>query len=149
MYLLWPLGLEIMKFKRSHFRCSLKYYFNSLWPGDAMWYRRTLSTLVQSNGLLPDGFKPLSEPLLTYRQRHPLASIPGRCLLDYPRYQSPSYIWNLHIWNHNRIHRGRWRTGWQCTLEIPSLYWNVRLLTVFLLSIRIPSWCSVSSVYIK
>ena len=79
--------------------------FNSLWPSDAIWWKRSVSSLAQllafstipvkanttrpqwlvstgptlvnigsSNGLLPDGTKPLLEPMLTQiyvaMQRH-------------------------------------------------------------------------------
>ena len=41
--------------------------------------------------------------MLKYHRRDPLAFIPVKSLLEYSNYQSPSCVWNLHIWNQNRI----------------------------------------------
>ena len=40
------------------------FLFNSLWPSDAVWWQRSVN-IGSGNGLLPDGTKPLSEPMLT------------------------------------------------------------------------------------
>ena len=55
----------------SHFvqvSCVTLYCVNSLRPSDAIWRHRYGSTLDQVDGLLPDGTKPLPEPMLTYHQ---------------------------------------------------------------------------------
>ena len=39
--------------------------FNSLWPSDAIWWQIWVN-IGSCNGLLPDGTKPLPEPMLTY-----------------------------------------------------------------------------------
>ena len=46
---------------------SVRWWLNSLWPSDAIWRHRSGSTLAQvmASALLPDGTKPLPEPLLT------------------------------------------------------------------------------------
>ena len=44
-------------------------WVNSLWPCDIIWRPRSWWILCSGNGLLPDGTKPLTEPLLTYHQR--------------------------------------------------------------------------------
>ena len=43
--------------------------FNSLWPSDAIWRQEIWVNIGSGNGLLPDGTKPLPEPMLTYRQK--------------------------------------------------------------------------------
>ena len=45
-------------------------YFNSLGPSDAIWQQKTGSNIGSGNGLVPDGTKPLPEPMLTYHQWH-------------------------------------------------------------------------------
>ena len=58
------------------------------------------------NGLLPDGTKPLPEPMLTDHQWSPVTFIPGqfhkRCL----NHQSFKSVWKLHIWNFIQISQG-------------------------------------------
>ena len=44
-------------------------WVNSLWPSDA------LVNIGSGNGLLPDGTKPLPEPMLTYRKYGPVTFI--------------------------------------------------------------------------
>ena len=44
---------------------SLKYSVNSLWSSDYMTTKIRVNIDV-GNGLLPDGIKPLPEPMLTY-----------------------------------------------------------------------------------
>ena len=41
---------------------------NSLWHSDGTWYQIPWPTLIQCNGLLPGGTKPLPAPLLPYHQ---------------------------------------------------------------------------------
>ena len=41
---------------------------NSLGPSDTMWRQEIWVTIGSGNGLLPDGIKPLPEPMLTYHQ---------------------------------------------------------------------------------
>ena len=42
------------------------YRFNSLWLSDASMSSENLVNIGSGNGLLPDGTKPLPEPMLTY-----------------------------------------------------------------------------------
>ena len=44
-----------------------KVSLNSLWPSDAIW-REIWVNIGSGNGLLPNGTKPLPEPMLTYNQ---------------------------------------------------------------------------------
>ena len=43
-------------------------YLNSLWPGNAIFWQEIWVNIGSCNGLLPDGTKPLLEPVLTYHQ---------------------------------------------------------------------------------
>ena len=56
---------------------------NSLWPSDAIW-RQICVNIGSSNALLPDGTKPLPEPMLTDHKWSPLTfilkKIHKRCL---------------------------------------------------------------------
>ena len=58
------------------------------------------------NGLLPDGTKPLPEPMLTNPQRSQVSFILGqfhkRCL----NHQSLKSVWKLHVWNFIQISQG-------------------------------------------
>ena len=54
-----------MQFTRNH-------AINSLWPSDATWPHWSGSTLAQVMDCLPDGTKPLPEPMLTYHQGGPV-----------------------------------------------------------------------------
>ena len=71
---------------------------NSLWPSDTIWRQRSWSTLAQGNGLLPDGTKPLPEPMLTYHQLGRVAftwvQFYKRCL----SHQSLKLAWKLLIY---------------------------------------------------
>ena len=45
----------------------LNWLFNSLWPIDAIWQAKWIWVNIRSgNGLLPDGTKPLSKPMMTF-----------------------------------------------------------------------------------
>ena len=57
-------------------RCSIRVNINSLWPSDAIRRQGTESTLAELM-LLPDGTKPLHEPMLTCHQLGPMAFIGG------------------------------------------------------------------------
>ena len=68
-----------------------------------------LVSAESGNGLMSDGTKLLSEPMLTYAHRHPLTYIPGQCLHEYSRYQSPSYVWKCtHLKSKPHLHSHRW-----------------------------------------
>ena len=60
------------------------------------------------NGLLPDGTKPLPEPMLTDHQWSPVKFISGqfhkRCL----NHQSLKSVWKLHICNFIQISQRQW-----------------------------------------
>ena len=62
---------------------------NSLWPSDAIWVN-----IGSGNGLLPDGTKPLPEPMLTDHQWSPVTSILGRFHKRHLNHQSLS---KLHV----------------------------------------------------
>ena len=49
------------------------FYINSLWSGDTIWQQLKISVNIGSgDGLLPDGTKPLPEPMLTYHKYIPV-----------------------------------------------------------------------------
>ena len=48
---------------------------NSLWPSDAIWRQEIWVNIGSGNGLLPDGTKPLPEPILTYHYQGPVIFI--------------------------------------------------------------------------
>ena len=49
--------------------CVINFNFiNSWWPRDSIMWNRSGSTLISGNGLLPDGTKPIPEPMLTNHQ---------------------------------------------------------------------------------
>ena len=57
-----------------------------------------METLVNTdlgNGLLPDGTKPLPEPMLTYHQQGPMAFITGWSSLKYLSHQ---IVFEIYIW---------------------------------------------------
>ena len=71
-------------------------WVNSLWPSDVIWRQGSLEVDIGSgNGLLPDGTKPLPEPMLTDHQWSPVTFILGqfhkRCL----NHQSLKSVWNF------------------------------------------------------
>ena len=61
---LWPILLICLTWLR---------LINSLWLSDAIWWQKTCVNIGSDNGLLPDGTKPLSEPMLTFHQRYSVA----------------------------------------------------------------------------
>ena len=67
-----------------------------LWPSDALCKQRFGVNIGSVNGLLPDGNKPLPEPMLTDHQWSPVTFILGqihkRCL----NHQSLKSVWKLH-----------------------------------------------------
>ena len=94
----WP------KFVRSYpsFR---RMRVNSLWPCDTIW-RQICVNIGSGNGLLPDGTKPLPEPMLTDHHWSPVTFISGqyhqRCL----NHQSLKSVWKLHIQYFIQISQG-------------------------------------------
>ena len=71
------------------------------------------------DGLLPDGTKPLPEPMLTYYQLGPLAFMWGHFHEKTRRYQSAKQDWRLHFGNCFRSPRGQWDIE-ACILKIAS-----------------------------
>ena len=57
---------------------SLSLCFNSLWLSDAIW-RHNWVNIGSCNVFLPDGTKPLPEPMLTYHQWSCIAFIYNQC----------------------------------------------------------------------
>ena len=49
-------------------KCTPCLNLNSLRPSDAIWWQDIWVNIGSGNGLLPDGTKPLPEPMLTYHQ---------------------------------------------------------------------------------
>ena len=70
--------------------------FNSLWPSDAIW-RQILVNIGSGNGLLPDGTKPLPEPMLTDHQWSPVTFIWGQFRKKCLNHQSLKSVRKLHI----------------------------------------------------
>ena len=66
---------------------------NSLWPSDTIWWQGSGSTLVQVMALLPDGTKPLPEPMVTYYQKGPAMFIWGQLCLRCYSHQSLKLAW--------------------------------------------------------
>ena len=66
--------------------------------GDAIWRHRTKIwvDIGSGNGLLPDGTKPLPEPMLTYHMYGPMTFIWGQIYLSHWPLKS---AWKLLIWN--------------------------------------------------
>ena len=61
--------------------CGLKPYWHpDIWSSfiDAIWKHRSGSSFGWGNGLLPDGTKPLPEPMLTYHERYSLTITPEK-----------------------------------------------------------------------
>ena len=70
---------------------SIEPKISSLWPSDAIWRCRSCSTLV------PDGIKPLPEPMLTDHQWNPVTFISGQFHRRYLNHQSLKSVWKLRI----------------------------------------------------
>ena len=68
----------------------------SLWPRDTIW-RQIWVNIGSGNGLLPDGTKPLPEPMLTDHQWSPVTFILGQFLKRCLNYRSLKPIWKSHI----------------------------------------------------
>ena len=65
----WISRVEIRYYLHNGFPTLAKWHLNSLWPSDAIWWQIWVK-LGSGNGLLPDGTKPLPEPMLTDHQWH-------------------------------------------------------------------------------
>ena len=59
-----------------------------------------------SNGLLPDGTKPLPEPVLTYHHLGTVMFIWGQIRLRYHSYQSLKLAWKLFFYDFIEIFQG-------------------------------------------
>ena len=94
---------------------------NSLWPEDAIWRRRSRVNTGSGNGLLPDGTKPLPEPMLTNHQW-------GLVVFTWEQFHSKSsrdisliWVWRLLISDYSYISQGSLGTkqnGWHDTDNI-------------------------------
>ena len=67
----------------------------SCWPSNAIWRHIDLGSISSGNRLLPDGTKPLPEPMLTYHRKGLMAFTPGHFHGQYAKYQSLKWIWIL------------------------------------------------------
>ena len=71
-------------------------WVNSLWPTDTIWRQRSVN-IGSGNSLLPDGTKPLPEPMLT---GHPWSSVTfteGQFHKQCLDHQSLKSVWKLHV----------------------------------------------------
>ena len=68
---------------------------------------RVLVNICSGNGLLPDGTKPLPEPMLTYHHWNLVTFISGRFHKRCLNHQSLKSVWKLHNWNFNQISQGQ------------------------------------------
>ena len=68
---------------------------------------RVLVNIGSGNGLLPDGTKPLPEPMLTNHHWNLVTFISGRFHKRCLNHQSLKFVWKLHNWNFNQISQGR------------------------------------------
>ena len=60
--------LLLEKYQSNLMTTTVKYSFNSLLPNDTIWQHKFGVNIGSGNGLLPEGTKPLPEPMLTYHQ---------------------------------------------------------------------------------
>ena len=89
---------------------------NSLWPSDTIWRHRSGSTLVQVMAcLLPDGTKPLPEPMLTYHQSGLVTFTCGHFRTKCSIYLSLIWVWKSIIQDHSCISQGP--LSW---IDVPS-----------------------------
>ena len=70
MVLIW-FSWNILNSVSEGLLCQIILLFNSWWPSDAIW-RQIWVNIGSGNGLLPDGTKPLPEPMLTDHQWSPV-----------------------------------------------------------------------------
>ena len=91
-------------------------FINSLWPSDTIW-RHIWVNIGSGNGLLPDGTKPLPEPMLTFHNLSPVTFILGqfhkRCLNHQPlKSVKKNYISKILL----KFPRGQWVKTTHCIL---------------------------------
>ena len=84
----------------------LPYYLNSLRPSDAIWRQWSWTTLAQVMALLPDGTKPLPEPMLTYHQRGSVAYFWEQFRRNCSRYRFRIWVWKRHFEKYFQIPQG-------------------------------------------
>ena len=67
--------------------------------------------------LLPDGTKPLPEPMLTYHQWVSMAMTWDQFHMNYLRYQFIKRVSEIHMWNYSHIPRDQWvnQSGENCS----------------------------------
>ena len=71
--------------------------FNSLGPSDAIWCTEICVNIGSGNGLLPDGTKPLPEPMLTYHKYGPVVIAQELFYNRYHSHQLLKWAWNALI----------------------------------------------------
>ena len=84
---------------------------SSLWPSDAIWWQEKDThkyvNIGSGNGLLPDGTKPLPEPMLTYHQLGSVSFIREQLHKRYLSHQSLKQLaWTWLIYNLIQISQG-------------------------------------------
>ena len=73
------------------------------------------------NGLLPDGTKPLPEPMLTYHQRGSVAFSSEQFHRKCSRYQFVKQIWIYNFKIISTFSRGQWVKSWTMLVKRPSV----------------------------
>ena len=100
----------------------LYFIFNSMWPSDTIWRHRSVNT-GSGNGLLPDGTKPLPQPMLTYHQRGSVAFSWEQFHRKCSRYQFVKWVWN---YNFLKIISTFPRDQWVNSMCPRSVSWHQR-----------------------
>ena len=67
-----------------------------------------LDNIGSGNGLLPDGTKPLPEPMLTYHQRGSVAYFWEQFRRNCSRYRFRIWVWKRHFEKYFKSPRGQW-----------------------------------------
>ena len=88
-------------------------FVNSLWPSGAIWHCRCKSNIGSGNGLVPDGTKPLPEPILTYHLYHWIL------ILMHIFYFQVTTCGYAPMDNH--VVREKWRINWEDTASLSSI----------------------------
>ena len=131
----------VLAYKKETLRLCLTnnlpvWLINTLWPSNAIWRHRSGSTLAQVMALLPDGTKPLPEPMLTYHHWRLIAFTWRQFHKECSRNVSLTWVWTLQGQNYNHISQGAmslnygtWVSGhlksgvtWQAKLTTKKIY---------------------------
>ena len=83
-----------------------------------------LVNIGSGNGLLPDGTKPLPEPMLTDHQWSPVTFILEQFHRRYLKHQSVKPVWKLHVWKFHWNFPGVNELTWQWGMPPCSYCWH-------------------------